>query len=283
MPTLLGEALVLRSVDFSESDRILHLLVPETGRMTVIAKHARKSQRRFAGNLDFFNHLEVEVARKSGGRMHRLDRARLVRHFPAIRSDPLRFALGSYLLELLDRMAPEGGDPADLGALFRFALGALTWIDARQPDLQTWVLLELRALDALGFRPQLRRCVRCGSGELRDPVPFHIGEGGPLCGACGMRPAGLLALRRGTLRALEQSLKFDFAQLERLVLPERALSEARELVGRFQRFHLGVSLQSERFLEEILEAREGAAAGVPGDAKSIYCAAPPPGPETPHE
>ena len=64
MSLLRTQALVLRSVDFSEADRILHLLVPEVGRITVMAKHARKSVKRFGGTLDLFNHLQVEIARK---------------------------------------------------------------------------------------------------------------------------------------------------------------------------------------------------------------------------
>jgi DNA repair protein RecO (recombination protein O) len=67
VPALHTQALVLRSVDFSESDRILHLLVPEIGRVTVMAKHARKSMRRFGGTLDLFNHLAVEIERKRPG------------------------------------------------------------------------------------------------------------------------------------------------------------------------------------------------------------------------
>ena len=75
MPTLRSEALVLRSVDYSEADRILHLLVPEVGRLTAIAKHARRSKRRFGGTLDLFNRLEVEIALGRGSAMSRLDRA----------------------------------------------------------------------------------------------------------------------------------------------------------------------------------------------------------------
>ena len=47
MATFQTEALILRAVDFGESDRILHLLVPDMGRLTAIAKGARRSVRRF--------------------------------------------------------------------------------------------------------------------------------------------------------------------------------------------------------------------------------------------
>lgn len=253
MQTLRTDALVLRSVDYGEADRILHLLVPELGRITVIAKHARKSVKRFAGNLDLFNQLDVQIAKKRAGAIHRLDRARLVRSFEPLRTDPARFALGCYLLEMLDRLAPEGGSRADMERLFRFALKALEWLSSREPDERVRIFLELRALDALGLRPELSRCVRCGRepGE-RDEVDFHVPDGGPLCGACAVRQSGLLRLHRGTLRALEQGLGWDLSRLDRLVLPPRALEEARRLVGRFQRFHVGVELSSERFLREML-------------------------------
>lgn len=255
MAVLETEALVLRSVDFSEADRILHLLVPEIGRLTVIAKHARRSVRRFAGNLDLFNHLHVQIDRKPAGRMSRVDRARLVHAFAPLRRDPTRFALGCYLLEMLDRMAPEGGERRDMQRLFRFATGALGWLSERTPDVQARTLLELRALDALGLRPELRRCVRCGrEPEARESVPFHVPDGGPLCGACALRQDGLLRVQRGTLRSLEQALALDFDRLERLVLSPGAVEEARRLVGRFQRFHLGVELASEPFLRQMLRS-----------------------------
>ena len=79
-----------------------------------------------------------------------------------------------------------------------------------------------------------------------------------MCGACGVRLEGLLRVHRGTLRALEQGLRFEVAQLERLVLPARALAEAQQLVDRFLRVHVGIELASERFVREMLPAAPGA-------------------------
>jgi hypothetical protein len=56
----------------------------------------------------------------------------------------------------------------------------------------------------------------------------------------------------GTLRSLEQGLHFELDQLHRLVMSPQALAEARGLVTRFQRFHVGVELRSERFLDQVL-------------------------------
>jgi len=260
MATQRTQALILRSVDFGESDRVLHLLVPDGGRLTAIAKGARRSVRRFSGTLDLFNHLHVQVDRRRRHAMARLDQATLLRSFDPLRVESARFALGCYLLELLDRLAPEDGIRSDTQRLFDFALAAMGAIAARPPDARLRTLLELRALDALGLRPELRRCVRCGgTPEGAGEVGFHVGEGGPVCRACGERVENLMRVHVGTLRALEQGLRFDLGHLNRLVLGERTLAEAGHLIGRFQRFHVGVELRSERFLDAVLPVPRSAA------------------------
>ncbi len=247
------DAVILRAVDVGESDRILHLLVPEHGRVAAIAKGARRSTKRFAGTLDLFNQLRVSIHRRRGVALCRLEQAVLVRHYAPLRCDPARFALGCYLLELLDRLAPEGGEPREMRRLFRFALESFEAVATHRPDSALRTILELRALDALGLRPELRRCVGCGR-ELHghDAVGFHVADGGPVCGACGARRSGVLAVHVGTLRALDQGLALDVRRLDRLILSARALEEARQIVGRFQRFHVGVELSSQRFLDRML-------------------------------
>jgi DNA repair protein RecO (recombination protein O) len=248
------EALILRSVDFGESDRILHLLTPDSGRLTAIAKGARRSVRRFGGTLDLFNHLRVQVDFGRKTTMARLDQARLIAAFEPLRTDPGRFALGCYLLELFDRLAPEGGNRSDMRRLFTFALDALRTISVSEPTSRLRMLLELRALDAVGLRPELRDCVRCGESAGRHAqVDFHVADGGAVCGACAPRIEGLLRVHLGTLRALEQGLRLGFDRLDRLGMGGQSLDEAQHLISRFQRFHVGVELRSERFLDRILQ------------------------------
>jgi DNA repair protein RecO (recombination protein O) len=247
------EALILRSVDFGESDRILHLLVPEMGRLPVIAKGARRSVRRFSGTLDLFNHVKIQVDIRRPNSLARLDQASLIDPFIAMRSETARFALGCYLLELFDRLAPERGVRSDMRKLFSFALGALRMVAERAPDLRLRTLIELRALDALGLRPEFSRCVRCGSTPAgRSPIGFHVAEGGVVCDPCCAKLDGISRVHPGTLRALEQGLRLDFERLDRLAMDGALLAEAHRLLTRFQRFHLGVELRSGPYLDRVL-------------------------------
>jgi DNA repair protein RecO (recombination protein O) len=182
-----------------------------------------------------------------------LERGRLLSPFLGLRAIPARFALACYLIELIDRLAPEGGAGSDMRELFDFTLEALRAVEQSRPDVKLRVLLELRALDVLGLRPELRHCVRCGAPpQSSGLVGFHVGEGGVMCAPCGERVEGLLPIHLGTLRALEQGLHFDVGRLDRLALSPQALREADLVVARFHRFHVGLELRSEDVLREVL-------------------------------
>lgn len=252
---------MLRTVELAESDLVVHLLTQENARLSAIAKGARRSRRRFPGALDLFQRVRIHAERRGAARMARLEQAVLVDSFPALRAHPVRFALACTLVELLGRLAPEGAARADARRLFDFAVTALSGLEHATPDLRLRSWLELRTLDALGLRPELRRCVRCGVEVKGEPrVGFHVAEGGPICAACALRIDGLLPVHVGTLRALEQVLRFDATQLARLAMSPAALDEARRLLLRCTRFHLGVELRSERFVDEIMRVGPPAAA-----------------------
>ena len=255
---LKSEAILLRAVDFGESDRIVHLLCPGAGRLTAIAKGARRSVKRFAGTLDLCNLLRVQVEQRKSSSMARLEQAILVHPYLGLRERPVRFAMACYLAEIVDRMAPEGGPPSDLKRIYDFTRLALRLIEVEEamPDGQLRTLLELRALDALGLRPELGVCVACARPPVdSETVGFRVADGGILCAACSMRVDGLLPLHLGTLKALERALELPLEGLTRLVMPSAALAEAQRVVARFQRFHVGIELRSERVLDGLMSER----------------------------
>jgi DNA repair protein RecO (recombination protein O) len=265
MVALPPEAILLRSVDYGESDRIVHLLTVDSGRLTAIAKGARRSQRRFPGTLDVFNHLSIRGRLRPRASMAFLEGARLLDPFLGLRRDVARYAMASFLTEILDRLSPEGikGDEAE--HLFVYARESLALLESLRPNATLRLLLELRAFEALGLRPEFGRCVRCGRVpdervSDRHPVHFHVADGGLVCAACGLRLDGLIPVEFGTLRVLDAGLACPIDELSKIELPSHSMEEAARLVFRFQRFHVGIEMRSERFLEEILPiATRGAA------------------------
>lgn len=99
-------ALVLRIQPFRESDIIAHLLTPSMGKVSVIARHARGSRKRFPSSLDLFDRGSARLAKERSGSLS-------VKEFTpshslrTVRGDLDKLTLASLLCETFDRIVQE--------------------------------------------------------------------------------------------------------------------------------------------------------------------------------
>ena len=87
--TLTTEAVVLRSIRFSEADCVLHLYTLAKGRIGAIAKGVRKTSSRFGARLEPLSHVEL-LLHEGRGDLHTVRGAELVRSHDRSRTDPYR-------------------------------------------------------------------------------------------------------------------------------------------------------------------------------------------------
>ena len=254
-------ALVLRTFDQGESDRLVHLYTEELGRVSAIAKGARRSKRRFPGTLELFCVLDVRVVDPPRSSLMRLESAKLIHSFEGLVDSLARYAIACQLVELLDRLTAEREPAPDL---LRFGIGALDVISESEPDRLLAVLVLAKTLAHLGYRPQLERCALCGS-ELPDggEVSFGPRQGGAVCAAC--RTDEVLRAPPRLLAALERGIRTPLKERSALGLGEADVRRAELLMRRFFQFHIGFELRTARFLAQILENATVDADTSPGD------------------
>jgi len=249
-------ALVLRTFDQGESDRVVHLYSQALGRVGAIAKGARRSKRRFPGTLEILSVVEVRLVDPPRAALMRLESAKLARAFEGIPARLGRFAIACQFLELLDRATPERLPQPEL---FHFAEGVLDVLDTDTPDPLLALLVQAKTLARLGYRPQLARCAVCGR-ELAaaERAAFTPAQGGAVCRSCAGPEDARISAR--LLRALEAGLRQPLRARGELGFDARDVELAGRLVERFFRFHIGFELRSEAFLRQAL-----ADGGAPGD------------------
>jgi DNA repair protein RecO (recombination protein O) len=207
--TLKTEAVVLRSIRFSEADCVLHLYTLERGRLGAIAKGVRKTRSRFGARLEPMSHVDL-LLHQGRGELALVQGAELVRSHERSRADAYRFAVGHIALEAMLRLFVEqDSQPPAFHALTRF-LDLLDDVDAElpaQPALDPLALsFQLKLLWLSGYLPHLAGCAACGETGI-PLVGFSARAGGAVCADCaaGALPvseAGFVAIR--TL--LERSL-----------------------------------------------------------------------------
>jgi len=241
-------ALVLRTFDQGESDRVVHLYSQALGRVGAIAKGARRSRRRFPGTLEILSVVEVRLVDPPRAALMRLESAKLARAFEGIPARLGRFAIACQFLELLDRATPERLPQPEL---FHFAEGVLAVLDAETPDPLLALLVQAKTLARLGYRPQLARCAVCGA-ELAagQRAAFMPAQGGAVCRSCAGPEDARVPAR--LLRALEAGLRQPLRARGELGFGARDVELAGRLVERFFRFHIGFELRSEAFLRQVL-------------------------------
>ncbi|HXZ86273.1 MAG TPA: DNA repair protein RecO [Myxococcota bacterium] len=245
-------ALVLRSFDQNESDRLLHLYTEDLGRVSAIAKGARRSRRRFPGALELFSLIEVRLVAPPRSLLMRLEAARVAQAFEGLTGDLGRFAIACQFVELLDRLTAEGDAHPEL---FGFAVGVLDVLRSERPDRLLALLVLLKTLARLGYRPQLGACAVCGAGLGASTSAFSARHGGALCPVCA--PAGGTAVPTALLGALERGLRSPLRERAALALEPDAVLRAQRLLGDFFRFHVGFEPRSAGFLELALARVDG--------------------------
>jgi DNA repair protein RecO (recombination protein O) len=175
------EAIVLRSIRFSEADRILHLYTSERGRIGAIAKGVRKTKSRFGARLEPLSHVEL-MLHEGSGELQTITGVDLRHTHRATREDPYRLNVGLIGAEAMLRLFGEPEpSPKAFTALERF-LEALDVAEplAAQPALDPLVLsFQLKLLWVAGYLPHLTSCVECGAGG--ELVAFSPRAGGAVC------------------------------------------------------------------------------------------------------
>ena len=179
---LASNAYVLRTRPYGELDVIATLLTDTHGKITGIAKAAKHSRRRFGGTLEPFIHVRAVFRQRPHADLVLLVRCELVEAFRSFSADVDRFAAGSYVLDLVDRMTIGRDSSREVYRLLHEALALLDGGTPVEPLLRAF---ELHLLTASGYEPALDRCRGCGVDLGRADTAFLVVErGGLACRRC---------------------------------------------------------------------------------------------------
>ena len=99
MPDFSSDAILLRKIEYGDYDYIITFLSETSGKISVIAKNAKKSIRRFQGSLDLFSVLNIQVAfpKKKKDAIPVLVNVDLVNPFEKIRTDVEKVGANKFL------------------------------------------------------------------------------------------------------------------------------------------------------------------------------------------
>jgi DNA repair protein RecO (recombination protein O) len=239
-------AIVLRRVAYAEADLVVTLLGSETGRVSALARGARKSSRRFAGGLGMAATGEARLHERAGAELMVLESFDARDDRAGLATNIAKAAHAAYAIELCDRLCPPRQAEK---SVFSWLDEFLTRLTAGAATAERLRVFELGLLRGLGLGPSLDRCVVCDRGDLGgEDVRWHPERGGVVCRNCSGR--GDL-LSGNTRQSLERLAATGLADADGLVLDRDVGTGCRRAVLALLREHVHGPLRSLDFIEKI--------------------------------
>jgi DNA repair protein RecO (recombination protein O) len=163
------EALILRTYNLAEADKIVVCLSRSAGLIRGVAKNCRKLKNRFGASLEPFTLINLTYFEKENQELVSFSQTEILKSRFNLTSDAAVMTGFSYMGDLLMDFSPprQANDN-----LYRMALACFEAVSQTPADLE-WVLryFEVWLLKLEGFLPDLRACANCDNAFAgEDPI-----------------------------------------------------------------------------------------------------------------
>ncbi|HUP80518.1 MAG TPA: DNA repair protein RecO [Pirellula sp.] len=198
-----SEAIVLRVVPWSETSIVVTLFTRDFGKISAIARGARRLRSPFESSLDLLAKSQIVFIQKSNDTLDLLTESKLIRRFRSGQVALLPLYCGYYVAELLLGLTEGNQKAVEL-----YDVSNLTLMDLDRGLSAPEVILrfEMQVLKLLGHLPTFNLCACCGNpvqSERHGPgALLGIAAGGILCLDCAPGQQFVIRIRYPILEYL---------------------------------------------------------------------------------
>ena len=251
------KGIVIREVMMGEADKLLTVLTPEMGKITVRSRGVRtlKSHRFAAAQLYIYS--DMILSEKDG--MYSLSEAEPIESFFDIRLRLEAIACSHYFADLVNTVTLEGEGDVEIMRLLLNSLYALAYRHELSVTLVKAVF-EARLAALLGFMPDLTvACASC-DGEGKEPAFLDVAGGELLCRDCALSSNGSFDVGERLLLPVNSSVVSLFSyiatcEVKRIFafgVEEETLDLFTRLAERYLLYHIDKKPDTLTFLLSVL-------------------------------
>lgn len=180
------DAIVLKSMRYRDSSKIVTFFSRRYGKIKGIAKGARDTKSKFGASLEPTTLASVVLYKKEHRELHLISQCDIVRQFQRIQSDIQHMSVALGILELLDLATHHEEENLPLFAL---VVQTFELLEQAERNLQNLFLaFEMRLAALLGYAFSFGHCLLCGQGlefgVVQGAFLFDVSKGGFWCQQC---------------------------------------------------------------------------------------------------
>lgn len=241
------EAFILRSRDAGEADRWISFYAKSGGRLTGLAKGARRSRRRFLNVFEPCSLVHMEYREKRS--VIWIEACKLLDPQLGLREHVGRWTAAGLICELVLELVPEGETEESIFHLLNLCFWNLA--QGRHP-LNTVLVFLFRLMAISGYMQSFSVCDVC-SRKLRDERywAWDPVQGSLRCASHGRVSPGMVSIDLGSLLLIEKVRKLPMEVIWRLQFSaSRRLALIRSLLG-WVSHHTGKGFASMKVVEQL--------------------------------
>jgi DNA repair protein RecO (recombination protein O) len=245
-------AIVLRTWPYGESDKIVSFLTESHGKLTGIAKGAKRSRKRFVNSLEPFSLVNLRFQDRAHSNLVLILASDLAFSFKHLLTSLEKISIASYMVEITDGLI---GEREENRLVFRHLKDGLIYLEEQAMSLSFLTSFDLKLLRLTGYEPLLDSCRRCPRVRCEQtPTRWHFSpkDGGILCEPCSRLRKEIFPLSAATLEILTNLQAEKSPPSPDICLPNGVLKEIRSVVIRFIEFHTEREIKSAAFLHQFV-------------------------------
>lgn len=245
METFTVEAVVLKTDDFGDANRVVTLFTKEFGKLEANAYGCRRARSPLSGATQMFNHISAEISR--GSKVDTIREADILNFYDALTKDLERLAYASLLFEIVNRMTFPRQKELETFELLTNSLPAL---NKRNPRIAA-LIGACQFMETSGVQLNFSRCVHCGA-EIDGDAGISLLDGGAVCMNCLDAAQDARPYPEALRKTFETMLAFNWRDETKLTFNSRQLVAAENFFVDYVQSVLGSSLRSVQFIREFI-------------------------------
>ena len=231
--------IIIRRPNFGEADRLLTIFTERFGKVRAIAKGARRQQSKLAGNLEPFCLTNFCLA--EGRNLDIVTEAEIINCFFKIRNNLKSVNSSFYIGEVIDKLTEERQSHPEVFELLTQVLEKINTL----PDDLVLPYFEINFLSAVGYQPELFKCVHCSKKIEPGGSRFDLEGGGLACKSCAKYG---INVSDETIKVMRIFLKNDVRIIEKLKLTKKNIEEITNLLDNYIKHNYQQEFKSRRFV-----------------------------------
>lgn len=233
--------IIIAENNMGDYDKMLTMLTPNYGKISCVAKGARRQQSALLAGTQLFCFGEYLMYK--GTNTYHINSCETIEIFYNLRTDLNKLKYAIHINKIIQDVTEENENCYKILQLFLNTLYTISETD-KDKDF-VLAVFKFRLLTILGFTPRVMKCTACK--EEKDLTKFSIKDNGVKCTACGKQDKSAIDMSESTKNAILYTISAPPKKIYSFSLKDESLKEF-ELISKI---YFNEKLEKEYKLEDL--------------------------------